>query len=246
MSNPFHTLAVSSQLVAIVMAAAGSAGAQSAPVVFQGFAHAPIGIATLHVDPARAALDVRGLRSTGEDGFAVKRDGATSWTARIEVPLGGAPPVNLVWSALADGRPIGTGLLRQNGDMFEMSGVFTGGTTTRTFSAHVYNNGRLVGAVGSQPPAASAFVPIDICRVFTDLCRVVAEFHTLPDGACMVRIAGARAVPIRLPNGTVVTGNELRLVEEVSPAGHYPYLGFDTMVIRSDAPSIAILSETLR
>ena len=72
------------------------------------------------------------------------------------------------------------------------------------------------------------------------------EFHTLDDGACMVRIVGSRAVPIRLPNGTVVMGNELRLVEEVRPAGHYPYLGFDTMTMRSDAPSFAILSESLR
>ena len=53
-------------------------------------------------------------------------------------------------------------------------------------------------------------------------------------------------MPFRLPNGAIVTGNELRLVEEVRPASHYPYLGFDTMMMRSDAPSFAILSESLR
>ena len=38
---------------------------------------------------------------------------------------------------------------------------------------------------------------------------------------------------IPAPNGTVVTGNELRLVEEVRPASHYLYLSFDE--IRSEA-----------
>ena len=128
-----------------------------------------------------------------------------------------------------------------------MSGVFTGATTTPTFSAQVYNNGRLVGAIGSLPPdGAVDFLPVDFCRAVPEFCVFTTEFHTLFDGACMVKIVGSRAVPIRLPNGTIVTGNELRLVEEVRPASHYPYLGFDTMTMRSDAPSFAILSESLR
>jgi hypothetical protein len=170
---------------------------------------------------------------------------ATSWTARVEVPAAGMP-LNLSWSALADGRRIGSGLLRQKGDTFEMGGVFTGATTTPTFSAQVYNNGQLVGAVGGQPPDVRLFVPVSICTWVPEQCRIAIEFQTLDDGACMVRIVGSRAVPIRLPNGAVAMGNELRLVEEVRPAGHYPYLGFDTMTMRSDTPSFAILSESLR
>jgi hypothetical protein len=89
-------------------------------------------------------------------------------------------------------------------------------------------------------------VLLDFCRAVPEFCVFTTEFHTLFDGACMVKIVGSRAVPIRLPNGTLAVGNELRLVEEVRPAGHYPYLGFDTMTMQSDAPSFAILSESLR
>ncbi len=245
MSKSFQVLAVSSRIVAVLMAGAALAHAQSPPVVFQGLPHTPVGYAALRLDPARGALDVMGLGSTGKDGVSVRKDGSTSWTARVEVPVAGVP-LNLSWSALADGRRIGSGLLRQNGDTFEMSGVFTGATTAPTFSAQVYNDGRLVGAVGGQPSSGLIYVPVNICTFVPELCRITAEFHTLDDGACMVKIVGSRAVPIRLPNGTIVTGNELRLVEEVRPAGHYPYLGFDTMVMRSDAPSFAILSESLR
>jgi hypothetical protein len=244
MSKSLHVLAVSSRIVAVLMVGTSLAQAQSSPVVFRGLPHTPVGYATLQLDPVRRALDVIGLRPAGTDGVSVKKEGATSWTTRVEMPAAG--PLNLSWSALADGRRIGSGLLRRNGDTFEMSGVFTGATTTPTFSAQVYNNGRLVGAVGGQPSSAPIYFPVNVCTWVPELCQITAEFHTLDDGACMVRIVGARAVPFRLPNGAIVTGNELRLVEEVRPAGHYPYLGFDTMTVRSNAPSFSILSESLR
>ena len=245
MSKSFHVLAVASRIVAVLVAGAALAHAQSSPVVFRGLPHTAVGYATLQLDPARAALDVLGLRPAGTDGVSVKREGATSWTARVEVPVAG-PPLNLTWSALADGRRIGSGVLRQNGDTFEMSGVFTGATAAPTFSAQVYNNGQLVGAIGGQPSSASIYLPVSICTWVPEQCRIALEFHTLDDGACMVRIVGTRAVAFRLPNGSIATGNELRLVEEVRPAGHYPYLDFDTMVMRSNAPSFAIVSESLR
>src|SRR5262245_36309622 len=126
MSKSLQFLAVSSRIVAVLMAGAGLAHAQS-PVVFQGLPHTAIGYATFQLDSVRGALDVIGLRPAGTDGVSVKKAGATSWTARVEVPAAG-PPLNLSWSALADGRRIGSGLLRQNGDALEMSGVFTGAT----------------------------------------------------------------------------------------------------------------------
>lgn len=42
-----------------------------------------------------------------------------------------------------------------------------------------------------------------------------------------------------------MTGNELRLVEEVAVAGHYPYLTFDAMVMQSNA-DLTVLSESVR
>jgi hypothetical protein len=104
----------------------------------------------------------------------------------------------------------------------------------------------MVGAIGGLSPTAPINFPIDICQVVPEFCEFTGEFHTLADGACMIRIVGPRNVPIRLPNGTTVLGNELRLVEEVRPGGHYPYLGFDTMTMQSDARSFEILSESVR
>jgi hypothetical protein len=150
------------------------------------------------------------------------------------------------WNALADGRRIGSGLLRQTGGQFEIGAVFTGASTNSTSSIQVYQDGRLVSAIGGLPPAARAYAPIDICQIVPEFCELTTEFHTLSDGACMIRIVSPTSVPIRLPNGTTVTGNELRLVEEVRPAGHYPYLGFDTMTMQSDARSFEILSESVR
>ena len=194
MSKSFHPLVVSSRIVAVLIAGAALAHAQSSPVVFQGLPHTAVGYATLQLDPTRGALDVFGLGPAGTDGVSVKKEGATSWTARVEVPAAGMP-LNLSWSALADGRRIGSGLLRQKGDTFEMGGVFTGATTTPTFSAQVYNNGRLVGAVGGQPPDGRIFVPVNICTWVPELCRIAIEFQTLDDGACMVKIVGSQSCP---------------------------------------------------
>ncbi len=245
MSTSRHVIAAVSVIVTGLLVGGGSAHAQSA-VVFQGLTHTPVGAATLRVDATRKSLDVSGLGPAGEDGVAVKAGDATSWTARVGTPVVSGLPLRMSWSALVDGRRIGSGLLQQVRDHFEISAVFTGATTAPTFSGQVYNAGRLVGAIGSLPPTAHFDLPLDFCRRVPEFCELTTEFHTLPDGACMIKVVSPRAVPFRLPNGTIVTGNELRLVEEVRPAGHYPYLGFDTMTMQSDARSFEIFSETVR
>jgi hypothetical protein len=243
MSRLSHVGALVIPVVAGLLIGTVSADAQS--VVYQGFTHRPVGAATLRVDTSRNVLEVGALGPTGEDGVAVKTTAATSWTTRVRTPVVNGLPLRLSWHAIADGRRIGSGLMRQTGDQFEVSAVFTGATTTPTFSAQVYYDGRLVGAVGGQS-GGGATVPADLCRKVPEFCEITAEFHTLLDGACMIKIVGSKAVPIRLPNGAIVTGNELRLIEEVRPGSHYPYLGFDTMTMLSDARAFEIVSETLR
>jgi hypothetical protein len=246
MSKSLPVIAAVSQLVAVLIAGAAPANAQSSAVVFQGLTHTPVGAATLRVDPSRKTLDVGLLGPAGEDGVAVETPGGTSWTARVRTAVVGGLPLRMSWNALADGRRIGSGLLRQTGDQFAISAVFTGATTKATSSVQVYRDGRLVSAIGGLQPTAQTYLPIDFCRTVPEFCEFTGEFHTLADGACMIRIVSPTTAPIRLPNGTVVTGNELRLVEEVRPAGHYPYLGFDTMTMLSDARSFEILSESVR
>jgi hypothetical protein len=246
MSKPFHVLTVCSQLVVGLMAGAGPVSAQSSPVVFQGLPHRAVGDATLRLDASRSALDVSNLGIAGEDGVAMTAEGATSWTARVVAAVSGGLPLRLTWSALADGRPIGSAVMQQTGANFEMSAAFTGATTRPTYAAQVYNNGQLVGAIGGVPTTVHVSFPISVCLWIPEFCQITAEFHTLADGACMVKAVTPGTGPFRLPNGAFVTGNELRLVEEVRPAGHYPYMTFDTMVTRSDATSLTILSESVR
>jgi hypothetical protein len=244
MSSSFHVSTVVFAIVAGTLA--GSVGASAQSVVYQGFTHTPVGAATLRVDASRNALEVSALGPTGEDGVAVKTTLATSWTARVRTPLTKGVPLQMSWHAIADGRRIGSGLLRQSGDQFEIRPVFTGGTIKPTFSVQVYNAGRLVAALGGQSPAGRIPTLADICRTTPEFCEFTGTFHTLPDGACMITIVTAMTTTFRLPNGAVATGNELRLVEEVPPGGHYPYLGFDTMTLQSDARSFEIAAETLR
>lgn len=246
MSKSLHVVAVWSQIVTALMVGAAPANAQSSAVVFQGLTHTAVGAATLRLDPNREALDVSGLGPAGEDGVATKAGAATSWTARIAAAVWGGLPLRVSWSALADGRRIGSGLMQQTGANLEMSAVFTGATTMPTYSGLVYNNEKLVFAIGGLPPTAHFFLPFDMCRSVPQYCQIAIEFHTLPDGACMVKATTPKAGPIRLPNGAIVTGNEVRLVEEVRPQGQYPYEGFHTMMLQSDAPSFAIFSETVR
>ena len=58
MPQPFHVLAASARIVAVVMAGAALAQAQSSPVVFQGLPHTAVGNATLQLDSGRWALDI--------------------------------------------------------------------------------------------------------------------------------------------------------------------------------------------
>ena len=248
MSKSLQVLAVWSMIVTGLMVGARS---RERAVVPRGLsrsrAHTRWCRHSVDSTPTRDALDVSGLGSAGEDGVAVKKAGATSWTAHSRPPYRAVFPLSMSWSALADGRRIGSALMQQTGDEFRDERGLHG----RDHQAHILRD-RSTTTDSSWVrsavcrPRRTVYFPVDICRKVPEFCEFTIEFHTLDDGACMVKAVTPQAGPVRLPNGAIVTGNELRLVEEVRYAGHYPYLGFDTMTMQSDVPSFAILSETLR
>ena len=223
--------------------------AQSSTVVFQGLTHTAIGSATLSLDKDRGALDVHTFDPEARDGVAVKLADAVSWTARLEATRSDALPLSVSWHALAEGRRISSASMRQSGDHFELRASFTGATDP-TYSAHVYNDGRLVGSIGNLPSQTHIVVPEGFCETFGSVglitCRFVSEFHNAVNGQCLWRFLWGPDVAVRLPNGVTLTGNELRLVEEVRPAGHYPYLGFDRVLMQSNAQPLRLLSEGAR
>jgi hypothetical protein len=232
---------------ALVAATTASPARAQSPVVFQGLEHRAVGSAALQLAPDDTALEVSALDPDGSDGVAVTLGQAVSWTARLRST--GSSPMHSSWHAMADGRRISSAMLRHNGGRFQISPVFTGATTP-TYTAAVYKNGRLAGAVGSLPPTAHILVPESFCEVFGSIgfiaCDLVSDFRNSPSGECEWRFAWRTAVAIQLPNGVKITGNEVRLTEEVRPPGQYPYPFFDEMLIRTTARSLTFLSESVR
>ena len=244
MRKPTHVIRMSSLMVAGVVIATTWASGQAPGVVFQGLTHSAVGGAVLRVDKARDALSISTFDPAGGDGVAVALRDATSWSARMEASEDAALPLNLSWHAIADSHRIASASMRRVGDTLQLSAVFTGATRP-TYTASVYANGRLVRALGGIPPTAHIVVPSNFCRVpeFVALlnCRIVA-FHSTPYG-CVYGWVGRQPAAFRLPNGAVVTGDELRLVEEVPVGGASQYLSFSSMVMQSNA-DLTLLSET--
>jgi hypothetical protein len=238
-------------LVAGLLSIATCAAAQtSAPVVFQGLTHTPVGSATLRLDTSRHTLDVLTADPDGGDGVAVDTGQATNWTASQRVSIDPSRPLGMTWTAIADGQAISTARLRQSGDRFALSARFTGATgSTSTYAIHVYDNGRLVGSLGGVPPTAQIFVPISSCSLVEIFhCDFVTKFLNDVDLNCGWELAFASAAPmtIELPNGVRVKGNEVLLLEEGRGAGHYPYLAFDGLMLQTNASTLTLFSESVR
>jgi hypothetical protein len=223
-------------------------GAQTFSVTFRDLAHAGMGAATLALDPREDTLVVRTVDPRGTDGVRVDLGrGVTSWSARLRPTLSRDVPFNLTLGAIADGQVISRAFVRETADALEVSAQFTGGTTS-TYSAQVYNNGRMVGAVGGLTARARIGLPVDICEAVPEFCEWGPVFQNTVFSECMWRIGSASGVDAEfvLPGGAQLRGDELRLVEEVDPAGHYPYLSFSAITIQTSAPTLTLYSESAR
>ena len=217
-------------------------------VVFFGLPHTAIGNALLRVDTSRNVLEVQPLDAGGGDGVRVGLPDTTSWTARMSASEAVGAPLSVNWDAVADGRAISSASMLRAGSRFDLRAKFTGGVKP-TYSAQVYNAGQLVGSVGGVPSSAGhIYIPVSWCSVFSDLfdCGFTTEFHNSANSQCEWRFVFRTSIPMTLPNGAVATGNELRLVEEVKPAGHYPYLKYNDVIIRSNTRLLTLFSETFR
>lgn len=234
-------------VVASTIATGAAASAQSPTVLFEGLPHTAVGGATLRLDRAGEALDVSTLNPAGGSGVAVALGDATSWTAGFGAIAYPTVPLTLSWAAIADGQRISTAAMRRTSKGFDISASFTGGTRP-TYSAQVYNDGQLVGAIGGLPPTARInLAGFTFCDTLSELCRLTIEFENDASSRCGWLVGtGTHKGTFSLPNGVSLRGNELRLVEEVRPAGHYPYLTFDGIVMQSNAYQLALFSETVR
>jgi hypothetical protein len=217
-----------------------------APVVYQGLRHTPIGGAALQLDTSRNTLDVNTSDPSGGDGVAVDLDNTTSWSAQLGTSGDPGLSLAMTWHAIADGQRISSAFLRQIDDRFALNARFTGSTAS-TYAVQVYDNGRLVGALGGVPPTAHVYIPRWIpCEFLEHGCSFIIRFHNNANHECEWNLASRNAGPITLPNGAQVTGNEVRLIEEVHAGGQYPYLTFDGLTMQTNARVLTLFSESAR
>jgi hypothetical protein len=233
-------------LTGIVSVAAVAAAQTTSPVVYLGLTHTAIGSATLRVDRGRNTLEVTTLDPNGGDGVAVHLGATTTdWTAESGTVNGGLP-LAMSWNAVAEGQSISAAALRAVGGRIALSARFTGATAP-SHAALVFRDGKLVGSQGSLPPTAPVYLPAWLpCEFLENGCSLVQRFRNDHSGACEWSFVFRRSGPITLPSGQQITGNELRLVEEVRPAGHYPYLSFDGITIQTNARTLTLFSESAR
>src|SRR5262245_8891145 len=233
-------LAIHGPGAAVLSAAASS-------VVFDGLPHTAIGDTILRLDGSRKALEILPFDLESGDGVRVGLPETKSWTARMSAAEAVGSPFQVAWDARADGRVISSASMRQNGSRLELKGAFTGGIKP-TYSAQVYAGGQLVASLGSVPPTAPIAIPVWWCYTLPEIfdCGFTIEFHNSANSECEFRFGFDTRVPFTLPNGAVAMGDELRLVEEVKPAAHYPYLSFDAIDVRSNSRLLTVFSETFR
>jgi hypothetical protein len=149
-------------------------------------------------------------------------------------------------NAVADGQRISTAVLREVDDRIVLGAGFTG-STKGTYSALIYNRGTLVASVGGLPPGSQVYLPRWVaCEFLENGCSLIARFRNTIYGECEWDFVFGRAATILLPNGRQVTGTEVRLLEEVNPAGHYPYLSFDGLTLQTNARALTIFAESAR
>lgn len=253
-----------------LLASVGFTGAAAAQgcVPFKDIDHCPVGGALLGMAPDGSGLEVSYLGQEGNDGVSSRFAGATQWDARIEFTNPSTEPSSVTLTARANGEATSRATVRPVEGGYLMQAAFTGASGASTYSALIYNDGVLQGAVGgirsagsggqgapsvAAPPAfqsTTAQVAVYVDGMYwgeLDLDRNWwwwgFGFGIMSNGGCTWGIQMAAAREIALPDGNIVEGDEIRLIEEVRGGGHYPYVTFDSIQVTSSVESFKVTSE---
>lgn len=197
-------------------------------VSFSDLEHCPLGKAGLTV--LDGALQVSNAGAEGQDGVAVSLSDAQAWEASFQLSDGDNSP-RVTLGALAGGEEISRAELVADADGARLSANFTGSDGPSTYSILIYNGGTLVGSQGGVDSAL--YLNID---EWADLMNLIYWhfYNRVADGACVWTVGSTQPLRLTLPGGVEVEGDEIHLVEEVGDgAGHYPYVAFDGITLRS-------------
>lgn len=194
----------------LIVTAAFTAGAAAQGVIFRGLLHVPLGDATISVN-ALDQLVVDQLGSGGGDGVSILLGQADGFDLTQVAPPGGLP-VGANELFRARGSVAGTpGLEVAELVMTRISSGLRFNATFDAFGAmpktvEVYLFGTLVGSATNVSISQVASTP----DVFPTELRVRRRIS--PQNRPALVTAWPGPIPITLPGGGVVTGNELRVV----------------------------------
>lgn len=243
-----RSLTTITSFVLIVFAVAATPAAAADCVKFQGLKHCALGTATLTLGGQEGEpLKVDVADPNGGDGVAIDLGGAaTSWSAVYN--WRSEPGDSLVSTAIADGQAVSQSVVVETSRDFRIIASFTGSSSSSTYSAFVYRDGRLVGGVGGLTGVEPAILErLDYCDLYPDsrLCRWIEDFRNTSLGECEWAYRFGSDRGIQLPDGQRLVGDELRLLEELDPQGHYPYVSFDSMELTTSGDGLRIEAESV-
>lgn len=227
-------------------------GAAPAPacVEFRGLQHCTLGSATLTL--TEVGLELEGLDASGDSGKIALFEATDSWSAAYDVKEegdygdegeendgGGAA---LTVDFLSSGEAIGTGRIEDDGDGAVFSAGYTGGGESGSVSVLIFDHGVFVGGLGGIPGGSPAARSAG--GALPSLIKEIRdEFYIAPAGNCELTWLFDEAQSFELPDGSILDGDEIRLVEEVAAGGRYPYLSFDAVAVRANFGSLVLTAE---
>ncbi|MCB1036858.1 MAG: hypothetical protein KDD47_23735 [Acidobacteria bacterium] len=215
---------------------------------FQGLQHCSLGTAVLNLVPA--GLTLSGLDGSGDSGALTLLPATDTWRATYQLEgdgtsSSGAEDVLLSLDFVSGGEAIGTGRLEQEADDVVFSAGYTGDEEGSSVSVLVFRRGVFVGGLGGIPggsPAARAQGASLPGWIKDDGIEV--DFAIATAGNCELTWTLDQTVRLQLADGIEVDGDEVRLVEEIAVGGHYPYLAFDAVALRTNLDSVTITAES--
>lgn len=232
---------------------AGPAVAQNC-VSFQGIDHCPVGDASLSLTADGLAVQNHG----GNSGVSARFAPTVLWEGRMQFPQG---EHSMDMASISGGETTSRLLIEPNGDSYSLRAVFTGASEQPTYSVLVYNDGILQGAIGGldgsaptkaaptkrAPNVSNNLIDIEPVDLLPDWWWwwpwFWGHFSIAPAGGCNWGLGLAADVAVNLPDGQRLIGDEIRFTEDVAEAGHYPYLGFESIETRSTASGFLVTDE---
>jgi hypothetical protein len=183
-----------------------------------------------------------------EAGVSIDVPDVRSWKSKSSIHFEGQANDVLTASSLSGG--VVTSQARvKHGRALLFTAAFTGSMEDRAYRVDVLLNGVHKGAAVNVPSGLDGAKQTSVMGPPQPLASrsydYLSDFIIQPNGACQwgFSFEAASGYPITLPNGLKVMGNEIRLTEQVEPAGAYPYTSFDGLVFQGEFVELAFASE---